>query len=119
MRRIAQTAALTLSVFLPIARCAELSCSYGQKRSPRLEAVDESENQLNRPERRPTAQIEISSSHGEGLSFTTGRVSVAAMLPVDPPKRMLLIKPAFASELDSPFDTPSRLYSAGINTMWL
>lgn len=120
MRRFSQSATLTLSVLVLVACCAELPCSYGQTRSPRLEAVDESEKQVNRPERRPTAQIEISSSHGDGLSFTTGRVSVAAMLPVDPPKRMLLIKPAFAAyQLDSPSDTPSRLYSAGVNTMWL
>jgi hypothetical protein len=73
-----------------------------------------------RVQRRPKTQVETSLSHGDGLTFGTARVSVAAMLPVDPPDRMLLIKPFFAAHtLDSRLDTPSRLFSAGINAMWL
>lgn len=71
-------------------------------------------------ERRPMTTIETSLSHGDGLRFGTARVSTAAMLPIDPPERMLLVKPFFAAHtLDAPLDTPSSLYSAGINMMWL
>jgi hypothetical protein len=42
------------------------------------------------------------------------------MLPIDPPERMLLVKPFLAAHtLDAPLDTPSNLYSAGVNMMWL
>jgi len=70
--------------------------------------------------RKPKTQIETSLTDGDGLTFGTARVSVAAMLPVSPPDSMLLVKPTFsAHSLESPLDTPSSLYSAGINMMWL
>ena len=73
-----------------------------------------------RPDRTPSPRIESSLSHGNSLTFGTAQVSLAAMLPVDPPHRMLLVRPAVAIHtLDSPLDAPSRLYSAGINLMWL
>ena len=73
-----------------------------------------------RVQRKPKTQIETSLTDGDGLTFGTARVSVAAMLPVNPPDRMLLVKPNFAAySLESPLDTPSSLYSAGINMMWL
>ena len=72
------------------------------------------------PERRPKTSIETSFSHGDGLKFATARVSTAAMLPIDPPEKMLLVKPFLAAHsLDAPLDTPSSLYSAGVNMMWL
>ena len=72
------------------------------------------------PERRPKSSIETSFSHGDGLTFGTARVSAAAMLPIDPPKKMLLVKPFLAAHsLGAPLDIPSSLYSAGVNMMWL
>ena len=71
-------------------------------------------------ERRPKTSIETSFSHSDGLTFGTARVSAAAMVPIDPPEKMLLLKPFLAAHsLDAPLDTPSSLYSAGINMMWL
>ncbi|MDA0590065.1 MAG: hypothetical protein O3C17_18855 [Planctomycetota bacterium] len=88
---------------------------------PDVEPASSDENDSKqRVSRRPKAQVETSLSHGDGLTFGTARVSVAAMLPVDPPDRMLLIEPFFAAHtLDSDLDAPSRLFSTGINAMWL
>ena len=73
-----------------------------------------------RADRRPSPQFETSLSHGDGLTFGTARASLAAMLPIDPPKRMLLVKPTIAAHsLDAPVETPSSLYSAGVQMMWM
>ena len=73
-----------------------------------------------RRERRPKTTFETSLSHGDGLTFGTARVSAAAMLPIAPPDKMLLMKPFLtAHTLAAPLDTPSSLYSAGVNMMWL
>lgn len=72
------------------------------------------------PERRPKTTLEMTFSNGDGLTFGTARVSAAAMLPIDPPERMLLLRPFLtAHTLDAPLDTPSSLYSTGVNMMWL
>jgi hypothetical protein len=85
-----------------------------------VRASDTETSRAPRARRKPKTQIETSLTDGDGLTFGTARVSVAAMLPVNPPDRMLLVKPNFAAHsLASPLDTPSRLYSAGINMMWL
>lgn len=120
MRLIARRPMLTRSVFVLIAGFADVCCGFCQLRSVDVDAVDVSEKHSSLSNRRPTAQVEISRSHGDGLSFATGRASIAAMLPINPPKRMLLVKPSFAAyTLDSPLDTPAHLYSAGISTMWI
>ena len=73
-----------------------------------------------RADRRPRPRFETTLSHGDGLTFGTARASLAAMLPIDPPKRMLLVNPTIAAHtLDSPLETPSRLYSAGVHMMWM
>lgn len=73
-----------------------------------------------RADRRPRPRIESTLSHGDGLTFGTARASLAAMLPIDPPKRMLLVNPTIAAHtLDAPVETPSRLYSAGVHMMWM
>ena len=83
-------------------------------------AAIEAEPAGKRAERRPKGSVETSVSHGDGLTFGTVRVAAAAMLPIDPPKKMLLVKPFLAAHsLDAPLDTPSSLYSAGANMMWL
>ena len=120
MRMFARRPMFRVSVLVLIAGFADLSCGFCQLRSIDVDAADVSEKQSSLSNRRPTAQFEMFRSHGDGFSFATGRTSITAMLPVNPPKRMLLVKPSFAAyTLDSPLDTPARLYSAGISTMWI
>ena len=111
MRLLAQGPMLTLSVLVLI---ADLRCGFCQLRSIAVDAVDVSQKQSSQSNRRPAAQVEISRSYGDGLSFATGRASIAAMLPINPPKSMLLVKPSFAAyTLDSPLDTPAHQYDMG------
>ena len=120
MRLHARGPMLTLSVLGLIAGFADLCSGFCQLRSIKVDAGGVSEKQSSQSNRRPTAQVEISRSHGDGLSFARGRTSITAMLPINPPKRMLLAKPSFAAyTLDSPLDTPAHLYSAGVSTMWI
>ena len=120
MRLLAQGPMLTLSVLVLITGFADLRCGFCQFRSIKVDPGGVSEKQSSQSNRRPTTQVELSHSHGDGLSFATGRASIAAMLPVNPPKSMLLVKSSFAAyTLDSPMDTPAHLYSAGISTMWI
>lgn len=109
------TAALALSL---LSGCAGFGRSSLQSQ---MQDVSASANQLTeRPDRRPKTTFETSLSHGDGLTFGTARVSAAAMLPIAPPEKMLLVKPFLAAHtLDAPLDTPSNLYSAGVNMMWL
>ena len=78
------------------------------------------ESREQRADRRPRPRFETTLSRGDGLTFGTARASLAAMLPIDPPKRMLLVNPTIAAHtLDSPLETPPRLYSAGVHMMWM
>jgi hypothetical protein len=74
---------------------------------------------LEHAERRLKPTVVSSFSQGDGLALGAMRVSTAAMLPIQPPERMLLIRPSLGLQLlDTPQATPSRLYSASVNMMW-
>ena len=110
------TAAFTLSL---LSGCVGSGGNSLQSLTPEVSASGD-ESTERHPERRPKTTLETSLSHGDDLTFGTVRVSAAAMLPIDPPERMLLVKPFFAAHtLNTPLDTPSSLYSAGVNMMWL
>lgn len=110
------TAALALSLL-----CGCAGFVRNPMQSPTQEATAGGAPSVERhPERRPKTTLETSLSHGDELTFGTARVSSAAMLPIAPPGKMLLVKPLLAAHtLDAPLDTPSSLYSAGLNMMWL
>ena len=101
------TAALALSL---LSGCAGFGRSSLQSQ---MQDVSASANQLpERPDRRPKTTFETSLSHGDGLTFGTARVSAAAMLPIAPPEKMLLVKPFLAAHtLDAPLDTPSAAHA--------
>jgi hypothetical protein len=99
--------------------CAGFGRNPSQSPAPEVSRTG-GESSEQHPERRAKTSFEMSFAHGDGLTFGTARVSAAAMLPIDPPERMLLLKPFVAAHtLDAPLDTPSSLYSTGINMMWL
>jgi hypothetical protein len=120
MNRNLHLAGATLSALSLLAGCTGFSGGNGRGTSE-FAAHSPDENDSPRPDqRKPKIEFEASLSHGDNLTFGTARVSAATMLPLDPPNRMLLIKPSFAAHtLDSELDTPSQLFSAGINAMWL
>lgn len=75
------------------------------------------------PRRRaPRVTLETAFSGGDGLTLAGARISARAMLPIAPPERMLMIRPSFeftSLNATSFPDTPSSLYSTGLNLMWL
>ena len=111
-----------MTVALPIvllSGCAGAGINAEQLPTDELTSVSDA-SAGRHSERRPRTSFETSLSHGDGLTIGTARVSAAAMLPINPPEKMLLVKPYFtAYSLDAPLDTPSSLYSAGVNMIWL
>ncbi|MEL6110352.1 MAG: DUF6268 family outer membrane beta-barrel protein [Planctomycetota bacterium] len=63
-----------------------------------------------------------STSIGGGLDLSQVQLRGRAVLPLDPPRRMMMILPSFtftALDADSMFETPTELYSLGLNMTWM
>lgn len=61
-------------------------------------------------------------STGDGLSLSQVDVAARFAVPLDPPRRMLMVSPTFgltAVNADSPLDVPKELYNFGLNVMWM
>ena len=66
--------------------------------------------------------VSTGASFGDGLSFSDFRVSGRGMIPVNPPKDVLLLQPSFgltSIKADSVSALPRELYQFGISAMWM
>lgn len=67
-----------------------------------------------------SATASVSSSND--LTVSRWQLGLRTMLPIQPPEKMLMVRPMFEYTRISanvPFDTPEDLYRVGINLMWL
>jgi len=61
-------------------------------------------------------------STGGGLSLSQMDVGARFAVPLDPPRRMLMVSPTFGlttTAVDNAIDVPEELYHLGLNVMWM
>jgi len=61
-------------------------------------------------------------STGDGLSISQLGLSASIAIPLDPPRRMLMVAPSFSLatvDVGNSIDVPKELYSLGVNAMWM
>lgn len=75
-----------------------------------------------RPDKLFFTNVSGSVSTSDDLTVTRWQLSGMTMLPVQPPQKMLMVRPSFEYtqiSADALFDTPEDLYRLGLNFMWL
>lgn len=75
-----------------------------------------------RPDQLFFTNIEGSVSTSNDLTVSKWQLGGSTMLPIQPPDKMLMIRPSFEFtqlSAEALFDTPDQLYRLGLNFMWL
>ncbi|QDT98442.1 DUF6268 family outer membrane beta-barrel protein [Gimesia aquarii] len=68
--------------------------------------------------------IGVSGGYSTGSDLSVGQIRVngRGIVPINPPKRMMMLQPSFSTttfDVDALFDTPSEVYNIGVNMMWM